>query len=259
MGNVITLMTDFGTADGYVGTMQGVILKIHPEARIVDISHEIAPQNVRQAAYVLHTSYPYFPDGTVHVVVVDPGVGSERRAVALRTERAFFVAPDNGVLSYVAANKSVLEIVELTDPRYWLPEVSMTFHGRDIFSPVGAHLARGVPLSSLGQPLSEIITFDLPEPGIEADGSIRGHVLHVDHFGNIGTDILEEILGAQEKAEVRIAGRSIRGIRPTFAAADVGELVALIGSDGYLEIAVRNGNAGAALGVAVGDEVVVRP
>jgi len=259
MSKVITLMTDFGTADGYVGTMHGVILKICPEAHIVDISHEIAPQDLCQAAYVLYTAYPYFPDGTVHIVVVDPGVGSERRAIALRTERAVFVAPDNGVLSYVAAREDVLEIVDLTNPRYWLGEISATFHGRDIFSPVGAHLACGVPLSSVGRTLSEIITFDLMEPCTEADGAIRGHVLHVDHFGNIITDIREEILEGMYNARVEIAGHSIEGISTTYAVADVGDLVALIGSEGHLEIAVRDGNAGAALGAVAGDEVVVRP
>jgi len=259
MSNVITLMTDFGTADGYVGTMHGVILKICPEAHIVDVSHEIAPQDLRQAAYVLYTAYPYFPDGTVHVIVVDPGVGSERRAIALRTERAAFVAPDNGVLSYVAAREDVLEIVGLTNPRYWLSEVSMTFHGRDIFSPVGAHLACGVPLSNVGSPLSEIITFDLMKPGTEADGAIHGHVLHVDHFGNIITDIRAETLEGMYDARVEIAGRSINGISATYAVADVGDLVALIGSEGHLEIAVRDGNAGAALGAVAGDEVVLRP
>ena len=263
MSNVITLITDFGTADGYVGTMHGVILKICPEAHIVDISHEIAPQDLRQAAYVLYTAYPYFPDGTVHVVVVDPGVGSQRRAIALRPERAVFVAPDNGVLSYVAAREDVLEIVDVTNPRYWLGEISATFHGRDIFSPVGAHLACGVPLSSVGRPLSEIITFDLMKPGTGADGVIRGHVLHVDHFGNIITDIREEMLEGMCDARVEIAGRSIEasieGISTTYAVADVGDLVALIGSEGHLEIAVRDGNAGAMLGAVAGDEVVVRP
>ena len=258
MGNVITLTTDFGTADGYVGTMHGAILGINPEARIVDISHGIAPQDVHQAAYVLYTAYPYFPDGTVHVVVVDPGVGTERRAIALRAGRAFFVAPDNGVLSYIAASESVREIVELTNPRYWLPEVSATFHGRDVFSPVGAHLTRGVPLLNMGRRLSEIITFPLPGPSLKADGSIQGRVLHVDRFGNIITDIRTEILAGMENAQVEIAGCSIRGISVSYAAADVGELVALIGSEGHLEVAIREGNAGAALGVVAGDEVVVR-
>ncbi len=259
MRNVITLTTDFGTADGYVGAMHGAILGINPEARIVDISHGIAPQDVHQAAYVLYTAYPYFPDGTVHVVVVDPGVGTERRAIGLRAGRAFFVAPDNGVLSFIAASESVREIVELTNPLYWLPKVSATFHGRDVFSPVGAHLTRGVPLLNMGRRLSEIITFPLPGPSLKADGSIQGQVLHVDRFGNIITDIRTEILGGMENAQVEIAGYSIRGISVTYAAADVGELVALIGSEGHLEVAIREGNAGAALGTVAGDEVVVRP
>ena len=258
-GNAWQRVFDFGTSDGYVGAMHGVVLGINAGARIVDITHDIARQNLREAAFVLYTVYPHFPDGTIHVVVVDPGVGSERRAIALRTEKAQFVAPDNGVLSYVVAKEQSLEMVELSNPDYWLPQVSATFHGRDVFSPVAAHLSLGVPLSDLGPSISGIATFPLPEPSVQPDGIVRGHVLHVDRFGNLITDIRPEVLANTECAQVEIGSHLIKGIDRTYAVAAPGALVALIGSAGHLEIAVREGDAAALLGVAVGAEVVVTP
>ncbi|RLC85831.1 MAG: hypothetical protein DRI79_10855, partial [Chloroflexi bacterium] len=185
---LVTLTTDFGTADGYVGTMKGVILSIAPDAQLVDISHEIAPQNVRQAAYVLYTAYPFFPPHTVHLVVVDPGVGSARRPIALRTPAGYFVGPDNGVFSYVMAREPVEALVELRDPRYRLPQVSHTFHGRDVFAPAAAHLAAGVPITALGPPVLDPVTFPPPCLEITPEG-ITGEVLHADRFGNVITSI----------------------------------------------------------------------
>ena len=257
MPGIVTLTTDFGTADGYVGAMHGVILGINAEARIVDITHEIARHNVREAAFVLYTAYPHFPNGTIHVIVVDPGVGSERRAIALRTAKAHFVAPDNGVLSYVVAREQVLEMVELSNPDYWLPEVSATFHGRDVFTPVAAHLSLGVPLSDMGPALPSIATFPLTEPSMEPNGIVRGHVLHVDRFGNLITDIRREVLADTESTQVEIGGHVINGIALTYAMAHKGALVALIGSAGHLKIAVREGDAAALLGATIGMEVLV--
>lgn len=259
MSKVISLLTDFGLNDGYVGIMHGVILSICPDARIVDISHGIPPQDVRRAAYVLHISYPYFPEGTVHVVVVDPGVGSKRRAIAIRTSVGYFVAPDNGVLSYVLARERMLEAVELTNSRYWLPRVSATFHGRDVFSPVGAHLLCGVPMRELGRPISDLVTFPMPAAKRQSDGRLIGHVLHIDRFGNIITDIRQDELPRDGNVAVRIRDRRISGVRTTYATVPEGDLVALIGSDGMLEIAVRNGNAAQDMGIQVGEEVVVSP
>lgn len=259
MPKVISLLTDFGLVDGYVGIMHGVILSICPDAQIVDISHGIPAQNVRHAAYVLHISYPYFPKGTVHVIVVDPGVGSERRAIAVHTSGGYFVAPDNGVLSYVLAREQVLEAVELTNSRYWLPQVSATFHGRDVFSPVGAHLLRGVPINELGRPVSNLVTFPIPTAERQLDGRLRGHVLHIDRFGNIITNIRQEELPHDGNVAVRIRDRLIQGVRATYAAVPEGEWVALIGSEGLLEIAVRNGNAAQQLGVQTGEDVTVSP
>jgi len=259
--SVITLTTDFGLADGYVGTMKGVILGIDPTATIVDISHNIPPQDVREAAYTLYAAYPYFPRGAIHVVVVDPGVGSQRRAIALRTPQATFVAPDNGVLSYVVAGqKKVEQIVHLTNPSYHLSPVSRTFHGRDIFAPAAAHLARGVPLAELGDSLTEIVTFPLPRPQSRPDGTIVGQVIHVDRFGNLITSITatdladHSLLGA---SVIEIKGQSIRGIASNYAEVATGKLLALVGSSDRLEIAVSGGSASQALEAKVGDEVLL--
>ncbi|MFQ5813222.1 MAG: S-adenosyl-l-methionine hydroxide adenosyltransferase family protein [Anaerolineae bacterium] len=259
--SIITLTTDFGLADGYVGTMKGVILSIHPTATIVDISHDIAPQDVREAAYTLYAAYPYFPQGTIHVVVVDPGVGSERRAIALRTSQAIFVAPDNGVLSYVVAGERVEQIVHLTNPSYHLSPVSRTFHGRDIFAPAAAHLARGIPLAELGQPLTEIITFSLPRPQIHPDGTIVGEVIHIDRFGNLITSITATDLAGHSplrESVVKIKGQSIRGIVNTYAEVTPGKPLALIGSEDHLEISVSGGSASQTLAARVGDEVLLK-
>jgi len=184
----VTLTTDFGTSDGYVGTMKGVILGIAPGTPMVDVSHTISPQNVGEAAYVLYTAYPFFPTGTIHLVVVDPGVGSARRPIALRTENAFFVGPDNGVFSYVMASEKVKTIVELSEPRYRLPQVSYTFHGRDVFAPAAAYLAAGVPIAALGSPVIDPVIF--PSPRLEVGHCVvTGEVLHLDHFGNAITSI----------------------------------------------------------------------
>jgi len=275
---LVTITTDFGVADGYVGTMKGVILSIAPDAHLVDISHQVAPQNVRQAAYVLYTASPFFPSHTVHLVVVDPGVGSARRPIALRTPAGIFVGPDNGVFSYVMASEPVEAVVELADPRYRLSQVSHTFHGRDVFSPAAAHLAAGVPITDFGPPVSDPVTFPLPRLEVAA-GSITGEVLHADHFGNCVTSIgllgwngdellLEPAFGEArgggqvrfEAAEplVTAAGQEIAGVHRTYAEVEPGEPLALVGSGRHLEIAVREGSAARKLGLRPGDPVVLR-
>ncbi len=257
--SIITLTTDFGTEDPYVGIMKGVILGIAPEATIVDLSHGVPPQDVRRASFLISSAVPYFPPGTIHVVVVDPGVGSERRPIALQTQRASYVAPDNGVLTLVLHREPATRIVHLTNARYWLPMVSATFHGRDVFAPVAAHLARGVPLDELGEPIDEIVTLPLLQPTCQADGSIVGHIQHIDHFGNCITDIPAEMVASTASITVEVAGHRIHGLAPTYAAVAPGNLVALIGSAGYLEVAIREGNAARQLGIEVGERVVIRP
>ena len=259
--SIITLTTDFGLADGYVGTMKGVILGIDPTATIVDISHHIAPQAVREAAYTLYAAVPYFPQGTIHVVVVDPGVGSQRRAIALRTPQATFVAPDNGVLTYVMVREKVEEIVDLTNARYHLSPVSHTFHGRDIFAPAAAHLAQGISLAELGQPLTEIVTFPLPRPQVGPEGTIVGQVIHIDRFGNLIMSIKSKDLADHpllREGIIQIKGQSIRGIANNYAEGTPGKLLALIGSSDHLEIAVSCGSASQALEAKVGDEVLLK-
>ena len=268
MGGIVTITTDFGTADGYAAAMKGVILGINPMATLIDISHGIQAQNISQAAFVLSTAYRYFPEGTVHLVVVDPGVGTARRAVILRTPLADFVAPDNGVLSYVLWDAGQpdsgqatpencsrlielppgLEAVAITRPEFWRRPVSATFHGRDIFAPVAARLSLGVPPSDFGEAISRLTV--LPRPGTYRDavGKLVGHILHVDNFGNLITSVRSDDLPANRGAiSIEVGGRYIRGLSETYEERD--GLLALVGSSGYLEIALRDGNAGARLGV----------
>lgn len=254
---IITLTTDFGTTDSYVPAMKGVILSLCPEAALVDICHEVEPQAIRQAAYLLSTAAPYFPPGTVHLVVVDPGVGSERWPIVISTGSAHYVAPDNGVLSLILDREPAQMAVHLTDPRYHLPEVSATFHGRDIFSPAAAHLARGLDPAQLGRPFSPSRLVTLPGPFSlpQHSGSWQGEILHVDHFGNLVTSF--QIAHSQSRLALTVGGQRIEILRHTFADVDPGQALIYRGSSGYLEIAVREGNAAAELGVRVGDPVEV--
>ncbi len=255
MSSIITLCTDFGLRDGYVAAMKGVILSIAPGTRLVDISHDIAPQSIREGAFILRSAYTFFPMGTIHLVVIDPGVGSERRAVAMRAGEHFFVAPDNGVLEYVLRREQEIEAVSLTDPTYWREKVSDTFHGRDIFAPVAAHLARGVPLDDVGEPLRELAQLELPVPERRGAETICGHVIHVDGFGNVVTDIPASMLQRDVRWRVVAGEERIGGLSSTYASAARGELMALIGSHGFLEIAVREGSAARIAHLAVGDTV----
>jgi S-adenosylmethionine hydrolase len=264
-GPLIALTTDFGQADSYVGTMKGVILGICPQAALVDVSHEICPQAVRQAAYVLHTAAPYFPQGTVHLVVVDPGVGSARRPIAVQTGRAIYVAPDNGVLSLALTQDPPRLAVHLTAEGYRLPQVSTTFHGRDVFAPAAAHLACGVDPRQMGGavPLPDLVSLPALQPEPLPDGSWQGEILHVDHFGNLVTNFQLPMTNGQYPIAnlqlfVLVGQKRISSLSQTFADVAPGELVAYVGSSGYLEIAVREGNAAAQLGVDVGDAVQVK-
>jgi S-adenosylmethionine hydrolase len=269
--SVITLTTDFGLQDAYVAALKGVILSTNPSATIVDICHSIEPQNIRQAAFVLSTVYGYFPRGTIHTVIVDPGVGSERRAMVLRTEEAFFVAPDNGVLSYVLLDASAgktpsnaglmelppgLQAVEITNPEFWHHPVSATFHGRDVFAPVAAHLSLGTPVHRFGDPVTSLNVLPVPRPHIHGEGTLTGCVLHIDAFGNVVTNIREEHLPSGVPC-IQVAGHRIVSVSSTYASAEPGQPIALMGSSGYLEIAVRNASAASVLGVQIGDGVSV--
>jgi S-adenosylmethionine hydrolase len=253
---IITLTTDFGLADGYVGTMRGVILSIAPGTPMVDLSHEVPAQNIRAAAFVLYQAVPFFPADTIHLVVVDPGVGSQRRALAVRTGQGIFVAPDNGVLSYVLASVDVHEAMSLSNPAYQLPDVSTTFHGRDIFAPAAAHLAHGVPLNELGPRAINLVRLPVPQPEVSLQGQVVAHVMHVDHFGNLILDVTAATLGDNPSFEV--AGHTLEELSQTFADVERGQPVVYVGSTrDHVEIAIRDGHAARELGVGLGDQVVI--
>jgi S-adenosyl-L-methionine hydrolase (adenosine-forming) len=254
---IITLTTDFGTADSYVGIMKGVILGIAPDVRLVDLSHEIAAQDVRGAAFILSRAVPFFPDGTVHLAVVDPGVGSSRRPLLITTSWASYVGPDNGLFTFAMGEISA-EIFELDRPKFWLPSVSSTFHGRDIFAPVAAHVARGVPRHDLGRPINDPVRLPLVMPQCHSDGHVSGHIIHIDRFGNLITDISGGWLG-DRRWRAEIAGQRISQFGTTYEDAAYGKFLALVSSAGTVEIAVRGGNAAARLGVGVGEAVSLWP
>jgi len=258
--SIITIMTDFGLKDGFVGVMRGVIWSIAPEVRIADISHQIAAQDVYEGALVLARSAPYFPDGTIHIAVVDPGVGTTRRPIAAMIGKHFFVGPDNGLFTplYTEAERNgwPVEVVHLDRPRFWRKEISYVFHGRDIFSPVAAHLANGVPLNEMGTPIQDPIRLEISQPE-RSDQGWRSSIVHIDNFGNLATSLLQEHLEGMDVKTVRLCGREIQGMVHTFGDRPVGELVALIGSTGNLVVCVVNGNAARELGAKKGDMVEV--
>ena len=257
----ITLITDFGLQDGHVGAMKGAVRSIAPHAELVDISHHIPPQNIRHGGFVLMTAYPFWPPDTVHVIVIDPGVGTERRAVAVQASKGTFVAPDNGVLSYVLAREQATAAVALTDPNYWHHPVSPVFHGRDIFGPAAAHLANGVPFGALGEPVvvESLITFRVPTPHRHLDGHITAHVQHIDRFGNCTTDLPCDGLSASPSWRIEIDGRTIDGVHRTFGDVPEGEPVALVDSTGFVAIAVCNGSAARTMNLGIDDPVVIWP
>lgn len=276
---IITLLTDFGESDGYVGSIKGVILSIVPGVNLVDISHQVAPQDVQQAALILSSAYVYFPAHTVHLVVVDPGVGGERRPVALQTSRGRFVAPDNGVLTYIDIDEQPPTAVLLENRKYWLNSPSYTFHGRDLFGPVAAHLARGVSIEKMGPPIDDLVRLPLP-PLTIALPTIRGQISRVDRFGNLLTNVmhlswvddqtvrfkpLSVTSGKADTLDLEVGKISVicgwhtlKGLHQAYSQVGVGEGVALIGSSGELEIAINQGNASRQLALKVGDPVTVR-
>ncbi|MGR3179157.1 MAG: SAM hydrolase/SAM-dependent halogenase family protein [Candidatus Anammoxibacter sp.] len=273
---IVTLLTDFGLQDEYVGVMKGVILRslgMGSSTQIIDLCHGIEPQDILGAAYVLFSAYKYFPSGTVNVVVVDPGVGSDRKVICLKTKQYIFLAPDNGVLSFVVAHDTPEIIIEVTNRKYFLPEISNTFHGRDIFAPVAAHLVNGVKPDELGEEIFKIREIDIPVPVLSSNNVLTAEVIYTDHFGNIITNVdgrsLEKIKSIRKNKDggeidltnnrlsVVIANRTIEGISKSYSGVKAGELVALFGSTGYLEIAVNKGNAKKLLNVNRGDKVAI--
>lgn len=274
MASIVTLTTDFGLSDGYVGVMKGVLLAVSPRVQIIDITHDIEPGNVQQAAFVLGASYKFFPRDTVHIVVVDPGVGTDRNALCIKALGQYFVGPDNGVFSYIiadATNESEsqpdekgegpkprvifdgIDAVRLTNEKFWLREVSSTFHGRDVFAPVAARLPEAL-LAEMGEPVDAILAYPRPMARIDEQGRMLGQVLHVDRFGNLISNVrTEQIQGRPVTGTVE--GHAFSGPVRTYG--DGADLFALIGSAGYVEIAVKNGSAASRTGARVGSRVVL--
>lgn len=263
MDRIITITTDFGLRDPYQGAIKGVVLKLNPRANIVDITHLITPGDIVEGAFILSGAAPFFPASTVHLAVVDPGVGTRRRPVLIETARFFFVGPDNGLLSMAAERDGIKRVIELTNKEYFLPEVSETFHGRDIFAPVAAHLALGADPGSFGPLVQEAHGLESAQPTSEG-GLLRGTVIHVDYFGNLITNIRGEYLmehitrTGPGRVEAAINGRRISGLSSTYGSVEKGALAVLIGSSGYMEIALNRGSASKELGAGRGSGVELK-
>jgi len=257
---VITLLTDFGLQDGYPGIMKGVIWKVAPAVQIADISHSIRPQNIFQGALALARTAFYFPAGTIHVVVVDPGVGTKRRPIGLRLGEYYFIGPDNGVFTLVLeraeAQEADIKAIHLDQSQYWLPEVSHSFHGRDIFAPVAAHLAAGILFDALGTPISDPVRIEIPKP-VRTTQGWQGQVIHVDYFGNLSTNLHASHLEGAKQVTIRIKGNEIVGLVTSFGERPSGTLVALLDSSSFFAISVVNGNAAQYLQATVGETIEV--
>jgi S-adenosylmethionine hydrolase len=255
---IVTLTTDFGLKDPYVAEMKAAILGICPNAVIVDITHEIAKFNVRMGAYVLASAAPYFPDGSVHVAVVDPGVGTRRRPIAIQTKQSFFVGPDNGILLLTAEKQGIESIHELTNPQFMLPKVSNTFHGRDIFAPAAAHLLNEVKLTEFGPEIRKATEAEFAKV-TRKNGVLFGEVLHVDGFGNIITNINQrEVAQNRVKGEVNVelAGNKLKlKLCKAYGETKPQEPLTLIGSHGFLEISINQGNAAEKFKTKAGDKI----
>lgn len=275
MAPVITLTTDFGNRDAYVASIKGSILSINKKAIVVDITHSIETYDIGQAAYIINTAYNYFPSGTIHVVIIDPGVGSQRKVVILKTPSAIFIAPDNGVLSYIiddleptsshqkSANMAELrqkqvpgntQAISITNQRYWIHPVSATFHGRDIFAPVAAHVSLGIPVEEFGELLDSLYVFPVPHPYHDHEENLNGIVLYIDHFGNLITNICEHNL-PHGKISITVGHHKISGLSKCYSRSE--GLTAIISSNGYLEIALKEVSAAQLLCSRVGEQVKI--
>jgi S-adenosylmethionine hydrolase len=260
---VITLTTDFGYEDPFVGVMKGVILKINPGAEIVDITHGIRPHDIREAAFTIGSSYRFFPDDTIHIVVVDPGVGSQRRPIMVLTEHHYFIGPDNGVFTHIYnAPHDILDVVHITAGHYFLLSHSPTFQGRDVFGPIAAYLSRGVGMLKFGEPITDYQKIDLPAPFITPEGVLQGEVIHIDRFGNAITNIteadMEKIGSATAGGELKILFRESEvPLKKFYSDASTGSLCCLWNSSGYLELFTDRGSAAAKYNMSPGEPVKI--
>lgn len=256
----VVLMTDFGLKSSYVAQMKGVMLQINPEIEFIDLTHGISPQNIKEGAFVIGGSYKYFPKGTIFVCVIDPEVGMERKIVLLKADGYYFIAPDNGILTLVMEKEKETEIYSIENIKYFLEKISPTFHGRDIFAPVAAYLSLDTGLSEFGSKIEDLRKIVLKELIIK-ENEIQGEVIFMDRFGNAVSNIEGEYLREKNidltSLVVKFKGYYIIGISKSYADKGVGELLAIIGSNGYLEVAINKGSAEEECGIKVGDKVKI--
>ncbi|HEY1802790.1 MAG TPA: SAM-dependent chlorinase/fluorinase [Terriglobales bacterium] len=260
--SIVTLTTDFGISDHFVGTIKGVILEINPEAEIIDISHSVQPFDVLDGALAISQAYSYFPASTVHLVVVDPGVGTARRPIILSTERHHFVAPDNGVLSLIYGREERVHVRHVSAQHYFLQPISNTFHGRDIFAPVSAYLSKGVDSEKFGEEITDYVKFNAPKPKPVDQQTLKGVVLKADRFGNLITNITPQdapmLFGDNPSPfKIVIGKHEITDIKTSYAEGEPGEVFAILNSMGYLEIAANRAPAAQIVGTAKGTEVSI--
>lgn len=257
---IITLTTDFGLKDPYVAEMKAVILNISPNTKIVDITHQIEKFNIRMGAYVLAAASSYFPKGTIHVVVVDPGVGTRRKAILIQTKKGYFIGPDNGVLALAAENQGIEHVYKITNPKLKLPKISNTFHGRDIFAPAAAHLAKGTPPSEFGPEIHKIVTPKFAKI-TRRKGGLIGEIIHIDGFGNIVTNFSEkelESMGIKGMVNIKLKNTRLKlKLCKVYAEVEARKPLAIIGSHNFLEISVNQGNAADTFKTKVGDKVTL--
>lgn len=264
--SIITLLTDFGTEDAYVGVMKGVILSFNPSAVVVDICHYVDPQDLVEAAYLIKSSYIYFPEGTVHVIVVDPGVGGNRAIVAIKSAGHIFLAPDNGVLTLLIDEGEIDASVRVQNTRYFLNPISRTFHGRDIFAPVASHITKGVHITKLGPLLDQqdLVRLSVPKPYLSNKDELVGKIISIDRFGNcisnIDVNCLKKFVKnfSEKKLEIKVGKTVIKRLSHSYTDTPPGNPLAVIGSFGFLEIALNCGNASRKLNIEKGDAVTLK-
>jgi hypothetical protein len=257
---IITLTTDFGLRDPYVAEMKAVILKISPNARIVDITHQIDKFNIRMGAYMLAAAAPYFPKGTIHVAVIDPGVGTQRKDIIIQTKQDYFIGPDNGVLALAAKSQGIMHVYRIENPKFMLPEVSNTFHGRDVFAPAAAHLANGVSPSEFGAEIHKIVVPKFAKITRRKD-TLAGEVIHIDGFGNIITNLREkelESLGVKKTVNLKLKNTRLKlKFCKAYVEVDARQPLVIIGSHNFLEVSINQGNAAEKFQIRVGDKVAL--
>lgn len=255
--SIITLLTDFGFKDNFVGVVKGVIVGINPRAHIIDLCHEVAPQDIKGAAFALKTAYKYFPKDTIHLVIIDPGVGSQRLPILVKTKDYYFIGPDNGVLSLALENEEIEGIIYLDNYEFHLSPVSNTFHARDIFAPVAGQLSKGLSFQLFGKGIKNYKKIKLPQPKI-SPRSIEGEIIYIDRFGNLFTNVSQGLKDKIKKPIIKIKNKTIRGIKSSYAQAKPGTLLAIWGSSGFMEIAVNLGSAEDKLNAKVGDKIEIK-